>query len=315
MGATGGGPWSWRRRRRSCQRLRALLARGGQSFQWPRIGHLPGRRRSASRLDRCDAHSGRGCHLRSAPSRASGCNVVNDGADDRPRRVLVVDDEPAILRALTSALTARGYRVSQAVDGQTAIDSVAVDPPDVVVLDLRLPDIDGVEVCRRVRTWSDVPIIVLSANGLDERKVEALDEGANDYVTKPYSTPELLARIRAALRSSAAANSTLENSMLVVGDLRIDLARRTVTVGDRVVDFTPKEFAFLALLARFPGRVLTHSAILREVWGPDYGTETQYLRVYAGQIRKKLDDDMRNPRLLPALGVGYRLQPRADPAT
>jgi two-component system KDP operon response regulator KdpE len=240
---------------------------------------------------------------------------VNDGADDRPRRVLVVDDEPAILRALTSALTARGYRVSQAVDGQTAIDSVAVDPPDVVVLDLRLPDIDGVEVCRRVRTWSDVPIIVLSANGVDERKVEALDEGANDYVTKPYSTPELLARIRAALRSSAAANSTLENSMLVVGDLRIDLARRTVTVGDRVVDFTPKEFAFLALLARFPGRVLTHSAILREVWGPDYGTETQYLRVYAGQIRKKLDDDMRNPRLVTDLGVGYRLQPRADPAT
>ena len=240
---------------------------------------------------------------------------MNDGADDRPRRVLVVDDEPAILRALTSALTARGYRVSQAVDGQTAIDSVAVDPPDVVVLDLRLPDIDGVEVCRRVRTWSDVPIIVLSANGVDERKVEALDEGANDYVTKPYSTPELLARIRAALRSSAAANSTLENSVLVVGDLRIDLARRTVTVGDRVVDFTPKEFAFLALLARFPGRVLTHSAILREVWGPDYGTETQYLRVYAGQIRKKLDDDMRNPRLVTDLGVGYRLQPRADPAT
>ena len=240
---------------------------------------------------------------------------MNDGAEDRPRRVLVVDDEPAILRALTSALTARGYRVSQAVDGQSAIDSVAVDPPDVVVLDLRLPDIDGVEVCRRVRTWSDVPIIVLSANGVDERKVEALDEGANDYVTKPYSTPELLARIRAALRSSAAANSTLENSVLVVGDLRIDLARRTVTVGDRVVDFTPKEFAFLALLARFPGRVLTHSAILREVWGPDYGTETQYLRVYAGQIRKKLDDDMRNPRLVTDLGVGYRLQPRADPAT
>ena len=205
--------------------------------------------------------------------------------------------------------------MGQAVDGQSAIDSIAADPPDAVVLDLRLPDIDGVEVCRRVRTWSDVPIIVLSANGLDERKVEALDEGANDYVTKPYSTPELLARIRAALRSSTAANSTMENSVLVVGDLRIDLARRTVTVDGRVVDFTPKEFAFLALLARFPGRVLTHSAILHEVWGPDYGTETQYLRVYAGQIRKKLDDDMRNPRLVTDLGVGYRLQPRADPAT
>jgi len=226
-----------------------------------------------------------------------------------------VDDEPAILRALTSALTARGYRVSQAVDGQSAIDSIAVDPPDAVVLDLRLPDIDGVEVCRRVRTWSGVPIIVLSANGLDERKVEALDEGANDYVTKPYSTPELLARIRAALRSSAATNSTAEDGVLVVGDLRIDLARRTVTVGDRLVDFTPKEFAFLALLARYSGRVLTHSAILQEVWGPDYGTETQYLRVYAGQIRKKLDDDMRNPRLVTDLGVGYRLQPRAEPTS
>jgi len=240
---------------------------------------------------------------------------VNHSTPERPQRVLVVDDEPAILRALTSALTARGYKVGQAVDGQSAIDSIAADPPDAVVLDLRLPDIDGVEVCRRVRTWSDVPIIVLSANGLDERKVEALDEGANDYVTKPYSTPELLARIRAALRSSTAANSTMENSVLVVGDLRIDLARRTVTVDGRVVDFTPKEFAFLALLARFPGRVLTHSAILHEVWGPDYGTETQYLRVYAGQIRKKLDDDMRNPRLVTDLGVGYRLQPRADPAT
>ena len=240
---------------------------------------------------------------------------MSRGAPDGPQRILVVDDEPAILRALTSALTARGYRVSQAVDGQSAIDSVAVDPPDAVVLDLRLPDIDGVEVCRRLRTWSGVPIIVLSANGLDERKVEALDEGANDYVTKPYSTPELLARIRAALRSSAATNSTIEDGVLVVGDLRIDLARRAVTVGERVVDFTPKEFAFLALLARYPGRVLTHSAILHEVWGPDYGTETQYLRVYAGQIRKKLDDDMRNPRLVTDLGVGYRLQPRAEPAT
>jgi len=238
---------------------------------------------------------------------------VTSPAARHPQRVLVVDDEPAILRALTSALTARGYQVSQAVDGQSAIDSVAVDPPDAVVLDLRLPDIDGVEVCRRVRTWSGVPIIVLSADGLDERKVQALDEGANDYVTKPYSTPELLARLRAAIRSSSAANTAVTDGVLVVGDLRIDLARRLVTVGDRAVDLTPKEFAFLALLARYPGRVLTHRAILHEVWGPGYRTETQYLRVYAGQIRKKLDDDMRNPRLVTDLGVGYRLQPRAEP--
>ena len=231
------------------------------------------------------------------------------------QRILVVDDEPAVLRALTSALTARGYGVSQAVTGQSAIDMVAVDPPDAVVLDLRLPDIDGVEVCRRVRAWSNVPIIILSADGLDQRKVDALDEGANDYVTKPYSTPELLARLRAVLRSTAASRSPIEDGVLVVGDVRVDLARRTVTVGERTVVFTPKEFAFLALLARYPGRVLTHSAILREVWGPDYGTETQYLRVYAGQIRKKLDDDMRNPRLVTDLGVGYRLQPRSEPET
>jgi two-component system KDP operon response regulator KdpE len=232
---------------------------------------------------------------------------------DAQQCVLVVDDEPAILRALTSALTARGYRVRQAENGKEAIEMVAVDPPDAVVLDLRLPDIDGVEVCRRVRTWSNVPIIVLSADGLDERKVQALDEGANDYVTKPYSTPELLARVRAVLRSAVANRSTTDDGVLVVGDVRIDLARRTVMVGDRAVDLTPKEFSFLAFLARHQGRVLTHQAILEEVWGPGYGNETQYLRVYAGQIRKKLDDDMRNPRLVTDLGVGYRLQPKPNP--
>ena len=240
---------------------------------------------------------------------------MSDVAANGQQSILVVDDEPAILRALTSALTARGYSVRQALTGQSAIDMVAVDPPDAVVLDLRLPDIDGVEVCRRVRTWSSVPIIVLSADGLDQRKVQALDEGANDYVTKPYSTPELLARLRAAIRSTSGAKTPVEDGVLVVGDLRIDLARRAVTVGDRSVDLTPKEFAFLALLARYPGRVLTHHAILQEVWGPKYGTETQYLRVYAGQIRKKIDDDMRNPRLVTDLGVGYRLQPRAEPVT
>ena len=131
--------------------------------------------------------------------------------------ILVVDDEPAILRALTSALTARGYRVTQATTGQSAIDTVAIDPPDAVVLDLRLPDLDGVEVCRRLRTWSTVPIIVLSADGLDRRKVEALDEGANDYVTKPYSTPELLARLRAVLRATSGARSTIRSEERRVG--------------------------------------------------------------------------------------------------
>jgi two-component system KDP operon response regulator KdpE len=238
---------------------------------------------------------------------------VTSARSANDQSILVVDDEPAILRALTTALTARGYRVLQAMNGQTAIEMVAINPPDAIVLDLRLPDIDGVEVCRRVRTWSTVPIIVLSADGLDQRKVQALDEGANDYVTKPYSTPELLARLRAVIRSAAAGRTANEDGVLVVGDLRIDQARRTVMVGDRAVDLTPKEFAFLALLARHQGRVLTHHTILQEVWGPKYGTETQYLRVYAGQIRKKLEDDMRNPRLVTDLGVGYRLQPRHDP--
>lgn len=230
------------------------------------------------------------------------------------QRVLVVDDEPAILRALTGALTGRGYPVRQAVTGQQAIDIVGSDPPDVILLDLGLPDIDGVSVCRQIRTWSNVPIIVLSADGDDHRKVLALDEGANDYITKPYSTPELLARLRAVLRSSATTRTLVPDSVLVVGDLRIDLGRRTVHVGDRSVDLTPKEFGFLALLAKYPGRVLTHRAILQEVWGPAYGTEVQYLRVYAGQIRKKLDDDIANPRLVTELGVGYRLSERLEPS-
>lgn len=238
---------------------------------------------------------------------------MNDAAPQSQQSILVVDDEPAILRALTSALKARGYAVRQAEDGQTAIDMVALEPPDAIVLDLRLPDLDGIEVCKRLRGWSTVPIIVLSADGLDQRKVDALDQGANDYVTKPYSTPELLARLRAVLRSAAASKSAADDGVLVVGDLRIDQARRTVTVGERHVDLTPKEFAFLAFLARHQGRVLTHQTILREVWGPKYGTETQYLRVYAGQIRKKLNDDMRNPRLATDLGVGYRLQARNEP--
>jgi two-component system KDP operon response regulator KdpE len=228
------------------------------------------------------------------------------------QRILVVDDEPAILRALTEALTARGYPVRQASTGKQALEIVATDPPDVVLLDLGLPDIDGVTVCRRIRGWSMVPIVVLSADGDDHRKVLALDEGANDYVTKPYSTPELLARLRAVLRSSAASRPLVDDGELIVGDLRIDLARHTVFVGDREVDFTPKEFAFLALLARYPGRVLTHRTILQEVWGPSYGTEVQYLRVYAGQIRKKLDDDIANPRLVTELGVGYRLDERTE---
>jgi two-component system, OmpR family, KDP operon response regulator KdpE len=234
---------------------------------------------------------------------------MNDSA-----RVLVVDDEPSILRALTGALTSRGYIVQRAMTARQALEVMTGDPPNIVLLDLGLPDMDGVDVCRQIRTWSNVPIIVLSADGDEHRKVLALDEGANDYVTKPYSTPELLARVRSALRSVAAVQSVSDDGVLAVGDVVVDIPHRTVHVSERAIDLTPKEFAFLALLARHPGRVLTHRMILQEVWGPKYGTETQYLRVYAGQLRKKLHDDISNPRLVTELGVGYRLIERAEPS-
>lgn len=222
--------------------------------------------------------------------------------------VLVVDDEPAILRALRAGLEARGYRVRTAATGQEAIDLTALEGPDLVVLDLGLPDVDGVDVCRRIRGWSEVPIVVLSADGSDSRKVVALDEGADDYVTKPFSMPELLARVRVSLRHRRpTAGEPVEQAVLEVGDLRIDLARRLVTVAGRAVDLTPKEYGFLVLLARWPGRVLTHGAILEQVWGPGYRTETQYLRVYASHLRKKLGEDAARPRLVTEPGVGYRL--------
>jgi two-component system, OmpR family, KDP operon response regulator KdpE len=221
--------------------------------------------------------------------------------------VLVVDDEPAIRRTVSAGLKARDYEVREAENGERAVESVAADPPDLVILDLGLPDIDGVDVCRRIRAWSQVPIVVLSAEGSDYRKVLALDEGADDYVTKPFSMPELLARVRVALRHRSAEAGPEEAAELRVGDLLVDLARHRVSVGDREVDLTPKEFDFLALLARWPGRVLTHRTILQEVWGPEYGHETHYLRVYASQIRKKLGDEPGQSRLVTEPGVGYRL--------
>jgi two-component system KDP operon response regulator KdpE len=226
--------------------------------------------------------------------------------------VLVVDDEPAIQRILGTGLKARGYKVLIAATGQAALDHAALSAPSVVVLDLGLPDIDGVEVCRRLRQWTDVPIIVLSAEGSDYRKVLALDEGADDFVTKPFSMPELLARVRVAIRHRRTHSDGPEESVLTVGDLVVDLGHHRVTVDGRVVELTPKEFAFLALLARYPGRVLTHRTILQEVWGPEYGTESQYLRVYASQLRKKLQEDPERPRLVTAPGVGYRLEDPSD---
>ena len=230
---------------------------------------------------------------------------------DNAGTVLVVDDEPGIVRALTAALTARGHPVLTAATGAEAIEAVRSHRPHVVILDLGLPDIDGVEVCRVLRTWTAVPVIVLTAEGAEDRKVEALDEGADDYVTKPFSTPELLARVRVALRQQRS-RVEAQPATFIVGDIEVDTARHRVRKAGEDVDLTPKEFAFLEVLARYPGRVITHRHLLQEVWGPMYTRETQYLRVYASQLRKKLRDDASNPHLITEPGVGYRL---VDPSS
>jgi two-component system KDP operon response regulator KdpE len=227
-------------------------------------------------------------------------------ADRTTERVLVVEDDRAVTRVVSAALRNRGYAVTSATTGQAALEAAEQQDPDVVVLDLGLPDIDGIEVCSRLRAWSTVPIIVVTADGADERKVLALDEGADDYVTKPYSMPELLARIRVALRHRRALGA-VDQPVLEVGDLSIDIPHHTVTLAGTPVELSPKEFALLGLLARHAGKVLTHRALLEGVWGPDAVDETQYLRVYAGQLRKKLGDDPARPRLVTEAGVGYRL--------
>jgi two-component system KDP operon response regulator KdpE len=231
------------------------------------------------------------------------------------RHILVVDDEAVIIRALSAALNARGHRVAVATSGAEALREVATREPAVVILDLGLPDIDGVEVCRQIRRHSNTPIIVLTAEGAESRKVEALDEGANDYVTKPFSTPELLARVRVALRHGAPVSGDAvapATGNLVVGELEVDLAHHRVTFKGAPVELTPKEFLYLAALARHPGRVITHRMLLTEVWGPEYSDELQYLRVYANHLRKKLGDDPAQPYLVTEPGVGYRL---VDPSS
>ena len=234
-------------------------------------------------------------------------------AAGRGELILVVDDEPAIVRALSAALRARRHGVAVATSGAEALAEVATRNPAVVILDLGLPDIDGIEVCRQLRRWTDTPIIVLTAEGAESRKVEALDVGADDYVTKPFSTPELLARVRVALRHRRTPGSQAPSPLLKVGEIEIDIPHHRVRVRDEDVDLTPKEFAFLAALARHPGRVLTHRMLLREVWGPDYGAELQYLRVYASHLRRKLHDDPARPYLVTEPGVGYRLVDPAQP--
>jgi two-component system, OmpR family, KDP operon response regulator KdpE len=218
-------------------------------------------------------------------------------------KILLVDDDEPLLRALRIGLSARGYDVELARGGAEGITQSALVQPDVIVLDLGLPDMDGVDVCRRVRQFSAVPIIVLSAAAGEERKVAALDLGADDYITKPFGMAELEARLRVALRrGQRGADSPTE---LVVGDLRVDLVHHMADVGGRVLDLTGKEFDLLVFLARHAGKVCTHHMILAGVWGPGYGRESQYLRVYAHRLRRKLADHGAMLRTQP--GVGYQL--------
>lgn len=222
-------------------------------------------------------------------------------------RILIVDDEPQIRKFLRISLAAHGYEIVEAVRGQDGIGKCATEKPDLVVLDLGLPDMDGLDVIVRIRDWSDVPIVVLSVRAGESEKVAALDRGANDYVTKPFGIAELLARVRAALRTHRH-EAAGPPSELVTGDLHIDLARRRVRVAGRDVKLSRKEFDVLRLLAQHAGRIVTHQHMLREVWGPAHEREIHYLRVYVGHLRHKLGDDSAAPRFIGnEPGVGYRL--------
>jgi two-component system KDP operon response regulator KdpE len=221
-------------------------------------------------------------------------------------KVLVVDDDPALLKALRIGLRARGDEVTAAHTGEEAVTQVALESPDLVILDLGLPDLDGIEVCRRIREFSQVPIVVLSAYGDERRKVEALDSGADDFVTKPFGMAELEARLRVALRHGAARTHDTQSTELDVGDLQIDLVHRMVTRAGQPITLTAKEFELLAYLARHAGKVCTHHLILKDVWGPGYGEESNYLRVYTHRLRKKLGDE-EGTMLRTVPGIGYQL--------
>jgi two-component system KDP operon response regulator KdpE len=221
-------------------------------------------------------------------------------------RVLVVDDDPSLVRALRLALRAGGHEVFTAASGEQGIQQTAAISPDVVILDLGLPDGDGMEVCRRIREWSDVPIVVLSAIGSDDRKVSALDGGADDYVTKPFSMPELEARIRTALRHRAASADEATATALGAGPIDLDLVHHEARMNGNPVSLTVKEFDVLAFLVRYAGRICTQEMILSAVWGPGYKREAQYLHAYVHRLRQKLGDaDGRLIRTVP--GVGYTL--------
>ncbi len=220
--------------------------------------------------------------------------------------ILVIDDEPQILRALRTILTAHRYRVSIARNGEEGLALAAAEQPDIIVLDLGLPDMDGIQVCEQLRQWTQVPIIILSVRNEESAKVKALDKGADDYLVKPFGTEELLARIRVALRHLAKSQSG-QDTVIASGDLSIDLARHIVTRAGSEVKLTATEFKLLAYLAGHANRVLTHQNLLVNVWGPEYRDNIEYLRVFMSQLRKKLEANPKQPDyLISEPGIGYR---------
>jgi two-component system KDP operon response regulator KdpE len=227
--------------------------------------------------------------------------------------VLIVEDEGPIRRFLRTTLTAQGFRVFEASTGREAISEAAARTPDLIVLDLGLPDVNGLEVTRQLREWTSVPIIILSARNQEHDKVAALDLGADDYVTKPFGVGELLARMRVALRHTARSNGDSGETVFTCGELRVDLLQRSVFVGKREIHLTPIEYKLLTTLVRHAGKVLTHRQLLQEVWGPHHTQDSHYVRIYVRQLRNKLEPNPAHPRyLLTELGVGYRLRSDED---
>jgi two-component system KDP operon response regulator KdpE len=218
--------------------------------------------------------------------------------------ILIIDDEVQIRRLLEITLSANGYKISEAATGKEGLTKAAINHPVLIILDLGLPDLDGLEVLKKLREWYEKPILILSVRNSEDDIVKALDFGANDYLTKPFRTGELLARIRVAIRQSTAST---DKPLLTFGSLTIDLANHIVRRNDEIVKLTSTEFSLLALLAKNEGRVLTHQFILKEVWGMGYVEQTQYLRVFMAQLRKKIEDDPTKPKLLNTeSGIGYR---------
>lgn len=223
--------------------------------------------------------------------------------------LVVIEDDPPIRRFLRTSLGAYGYTVHEAENGRQGIVEAGVRKPDLVILDLGLPDMDGVDVIKAIREWSMMPIIVLSARDAEQQKIAALDAGADDYLTKPFGLGELLARLRVAMRHSARNPESSQPEVFVSGQLKVDLLKRQVHLGDQEVHLTPIQYRLLSVLVKNAGKVLTHQYILKEVWGPSYAENSHYLRIYMSQLRQKLEADPAQPKyLLTESGVGYRLK-------